>query len=113
MYRGGGCISQVSSAIIRCFKASGPHQIFDRMLKFTAASIAAPVTKLYNQSFSTGCFPVTWKRSNIVPIPKSGDKASQENYRPCSLFASNIEQTSRETYCEPLVTTSDGDAANL
>ena len=61
----------MSSTINRSFKASGPDQISGRiyMLKFTAASIAAPVTKLFNQSISTGCFPVTWKQSNIVPIP--------------------------------------------
>ena len=82
------------------------------MLKFTAASIVA-VTKLLNQSMLTGCFPVMWKRSNIVPISKSGDKASPANCRPASLFASNIEQTFGEAYCEPLVATSDGDAANL
>ena len=52
-------------------KASGPDQISGRILKFTTASIAAPVTKLFNQSISTGCFPVTWKQSNIAPIPKS------------------------------------------
>ena len=61
-----------------------------RMLKFTAASIAAPVTKLFNQSISTGCFPVTWKQWNVVPIPKFSDKASPANYRPVS------EQTSGE-----------------
>ena len=86
------CISQVSSAIIRCSKASGPDQFFDRMSKFTAASIAAPVTKLYNQSISSGCFPVTWKRLNIVPIPKSGDKASPENYRPVSILSKLLER---------------------
>ena len=39
-------------------KASGPDQISGRMLKATAATIPAPVTKLFNQSISTGCFPV-------------------------------------------------------
>ena len=75
-----------STQSINVCKASGPDQVSGRMLKFTAASIAAPVTKLFNQSLSTGCFPVTWKRSNIVPIPKSGDKASPANYRPVSLL---------------------------
>ena len=42
-------------------KASGQDQISGRMLKATAASIAAPITKLFNKSISTGCFPTTWK----------------------------------------------------
>ena len=29
---------------------------------------------------------MTWKRSNTVPIPKSGDKASPANYKPVSLL---------------------------
>ena len=53
------------------------------MLKATAASIAAPVNKLFNKSISTGCFLTTWKHSNIVPIPKCGDAT---NYRPISLM---------------------------
>ena len=78
MYRGGGYISVFSINVM----SSGSDQISGRMLKFTAASIA----KLFDQSFSTGCFPVMWKQSNIVPISKSGDKASPANYRPVSLL---------------------------
>ena len=67
-------------------KASGQDQISGRMLKATAANIAAPVTKLFNKSISTGCFLTKWKQSNIVPIPKGGDKSDATNYRPISLL---------------------------
>ena len=67
-------------------KASGHDKISGRMLKATAASIATPVTELFNKSISTGCFPKMWKRSNVVPIPKSGDKGNPANYRPISLL---------------------------
>ena len=67
-------------------KASGQDQISGRMLKATAASIAAPITQLFNKFISTGCFPTTWKQSNIVPIPKCGDKGDPTNYRPISLL---------------------------
>ena len=63
-------------------KASGPDQISGRMLKATATSVATPVTKLFNQSILTGCFPTMLKWSNIVPIPKNGDKTNQAKYRP-------------------------------
>ena len=55
-------------------------------LKATGTSIVTPVTKLFNKSISTGCFPTMWKQSNIVPIPKSGDKGNPTNYRPISLL---------------------------
>ena len=67
-------------------KASGQDQISGRMLKATATNIATPVTKLFNKSISTGCFPTMWKQSNIVPIPKSGDKGNPTNYWPISLL---------------------------
>ena len=67
-------------------KASGQDQISGRMLKATATSIVTPVTKLFNKSISTGCFPTMWKQSNIVPIPKSADKGNPTNYRPISLL---------------------------
>ena len=67
-------------------KASGQDQISGSMLKATATSIVTPVTKLFNKSISTGCFPTMWKQSNIVPIPKSGDKGNPTNYKPILLL---------------------------
>ena len=68
-------------------KSSGSDGISDHnMLKETATSIAAPVTKLFNLSISTGIFPDKWKLSSVVPIPKSVDKGNLGNYRPISLL---------------------------
>ena len=52
-----------------------------RVLKLVAPSIAASVTELF------GCFPLLWKTSNIVAIPKSGDYRDPCNYRPISLLS--------------------------
>ena len=68
-------------------KSSGPDGISARMLKSVAQSIAPSVTRLVNQSIQSGCFPVFWKVSNIVPIPKSGDNTNPRNYRPISLLS--------------------------
>ena len=67
-------------------KSNGADRISGRMLKATAASIAAPVTKLFNLSISTGIFPNKWKLAAVIPIPKSSDTASPSNYRPVSLL---------------------------
>ena len=71
---------------INISKASGPDNISGRMLKSTAISIAPSITKIFNQSISTGTFPHAWKQSNVVPIPKSTNKGSPTNYRPISLL---------------------------
>ena len=49
-------------------KSSGPDEISARMLKSVAQSIAPSVARLVNQSIQSGCFPVFWKSSNIVPM---------------------------------------------
>ena len=68
-------------------KSSGPDRISGRMLKGTAHSIAPSITKIFNMSITLGCFPQTWKLSNVVPIPKSANNTSPTNYRPISLLS--------------------------
>ena len=68
-------------------KANGPDGISAKMLKETATSIAPSVTKLFNLSLKSGCFPTLWKLSHVVPIPKSNDYTNPSNYRPISLLS--------------------------
>jgi len=72
---------------INISKASGPDNIPAWMLKSTAISIAPSITKIFNQSITTGTFPHAWKQSNVVPIPKSTKNGSPTNYRPISRTA--------------------------
>ena len=55
------------------------------MLKETATSITAMITTIFNMSISMGVLPDQWKKSLVVPIPKSGDSSNPANYRPISL----------------------------
>ena len=67
-------------------KACGPDKISPQMLKYTAASIAPSVTKLFNLSIRIGRIPDKWKESMITPIPKSSHNSSDPgDYRPISL----------------------------
>lgn len=68
-------------------KATGPDGVSATMLKHTALFIAPSVTKLFNLSISSGQVPTDWKRSTVVPIPKSSDRSSPTNYRPISLLS--------------------------
>ena len=67
-------------------KASGPDWISGKMLKATAASIAYPIAKIFNKSIRSCTFPNSWKDCFIVPIPKSNNHSSPNNYRPVSLL---------------------------
>ena len=66
-------------------KAVGPDGIHGTVLKMCAATLAFPITKIFNLSFNLGQIPSDWKTANVVPVHKKGDKCNIENYRPISL----------------------------
>ena len=68
-------------------KATGPDGVSATVLKHTAPYIAPSVTKLFNLSIRSGQVPTNWKRSLVVPVPKSSDRSSPANYRPISLLS--------------------------
>ena len=49
-------------------------------------SIYKPLEIIFNQCLETGIFPSEWKKGNIVPIHKKGNKQMVQNYRPVSLL---------------------------
>ena len=66
-------------------KAAGPDGLHGMVLKNCAASLAKPLTAIFNVSYVTGCIPQDWKLASIVPIHKKDEKGCVENYRPVSL----------------------------
>ena len=67
-------------------KAHGHDGTSIRMLKLCASSISKPLFLLFKYSLENECFPNEWKKANIVPIHKKGDKQLIQNYRPVSLL---------------------------
>ena len=67
-------------------KAHGHDNISIRMLKICGSSIYKPLEMIFKQCIETGVFPSEWKKANIVPIHKKGDKQTLENYSPVSLL---------------------------
>ena len=59
--------------------------------RWIAQSIASSVTRLFNQSLESDLFPVLWKVSNVVPIPKAGDIANPD-YRLIPLLSTLLEK---------------------
>ena len=66
-------------------KATGPDGIPGNLLKICAHELAEVFTLLFQASLDQGCLPPDWKKANIVPVFKKGDKSAVENYRPISL----------------------------
>ena len=61
-------------------KAHGCDGIYIRMLKLCAKSISKPLHILDNNSVINECFPNQWKKANVIPVYKKGDKQIINNY---------------------------------
>lgn len=69
-------------------KSVGVDGIPGFILKGCKDILAPVLTHIFNISIQSGIFPSTWKTSIIIPIHKSGNKTSPQNYRPISLLSS-------------------------
>ena len=49
-------------------------------------SLVQPMSLIFRGFIDTSVYPDTWKKSNIVPVHKKGDKQIVNNYRPVSLL---------------------------
>ena len=67
-------------------KVHGHDDISIRMIKLCDQSIVKPLSIIFKNCIEDGIFPDTWKKSNIIPVHKKGDKQIIDNYRPVSLL---------------------------
>ena len=68
-------------------KADGHDMISIRTLKICGESISKPLEIIFKSCIEKGQFPNKWKKANVVPVHKKGDKQVLRNYRPVSLLS--------------------------
>ena len=66
-------------------KAHG-HDISMKMLKLWVLTVVKPLSIIFRNCVNKITFPDIWKKSNICPIHKKGDKQVINNHRPTSLL---------------------------
>ena len=66
-------------------KATGPDEIPARLLKGLATELTPVLAVFFQASLNQGIIPDDWKKANVAPIFKKGDRSKPENYRPISL----------------------------
>ena len=67
-------------------KAHGHDMLSIRMIELCGNSICKPLSIIFKDCLSEGKIPHEWKKANVVPVHKKGNKQSLENYRPISLL---------------------------
>ena len=72
---------------LNIFKSVGPDNIHPKILKglSTNSYFVQALTELFQKCYDTGQLPSVWKKANITPLHKKGDKSQSCNYRPISL----------------------------
>ena len=70
------------------YKAPGPDELPNWLLKDMAPFLADPVCAISNSSVRQGHVPKLWKQANVIPVPKvHPPKLVENDLRPISLTA--------------------------
>ena len=69
-----------------------------KLIKKVAEGIVPSVMSLYNRCIENSDWPAIWKRGELTPIFKKGDKHNVENYRPITTL-SIIDKVNKVKVC--------------
>ena len=66
-------------------KSMGPDGLHPKVLRQLSSTIAPILQLIFQTSVKTGQVPSDWKKANVCPIFKKGERYDPANYRPVSL----------------------------
>ena len=67
-------------------RSYGHDRISSKIIKLLAYELTQPMQLIINKIIKTSLFPNSWKKSDVIPLFKKGDKGDVGNYRPISLL---------------------------
>jgi len=79
-------------------KSGGTDSISNVVLKRCGEQLSVPLCILFNKSLSDAYFPQSWKKADIYPVHKKGDRSLCSNYRPISLLSPTSKVFERLVY---------------
>ena len=68
-------------------KAHAHVMISFPMIKICDTSICKPLELIFRSRLENGKFPTKWKKANVVPAHKKGDKQNLKSYLAISLLS--------------------------
>ena len=67
-------------------KAHGHNGISIKMIQLCGNTLTNPLLIIFKNALTSGTFPDSWKKGNVVPVHKKSSKQIIGNYRPISLL---------------------------
>ncbi|GFO00730.1 RNA-directed DNA polymerase from mobile element jockey [Plakobranchus ocellatus] len=80
-------MTELKNSIVKSNEsAAGPDGVYYQFLRHLPESCLHTLLKLFNNIWTTGDIPPSWREASVVPIPKPGkDPSDHSNYRPIAL----------------------------
>ncbi|KFV46068.1 hypothetical protein N341_00647, partial [Tyto alba] len=70
---------------LKMHKSMEPDEMHPWVLRQLVDEVSKPLTIISEKLWQSGELPADWKRGNIIPVFKKGNKADPGNYSPVSL----------------------------